>query len=184
MPSAWQKKEFVRQLRRGGVVAYPTEAVYGLGCDPLNLQAVLALQALKKRSLNKGLILIAADYSQLSAYVKELPGSILKKIQQPSEHAITWLLPVRDSVPSCLTGGRSTIAVRLVQHPLAKELCELAQTALVSTSANISGQNALRTAHHTRLKFAGKGVYTINGRVGSASKPSQIIDALSGKKLR
>jgi len=184
MPSAWQKREFVHQLRAGGLVAYPTEAVYGLGCDPLNRDAVLALQALKKRSQNKGLILIAADYSQLSAYVKKLPDNLLKKIQQPSEQAITWLLPAQDSVPRWLTGGRSTIAVRIVKHALAKELCELAQMPLVSTSANISGHQALSVAHHTRLKFAGQGVYTINGQVGKASQPSQIIDALSGKRLR
>ena len=184
MPSTWQKKEFVHQLRRGGLVAYPTEAVYGLGCDPLNSSAVHALLELKRRSQNKGLILIAADYSQLSTYVKTLPDSVLKKIQQPTKDAITWLLPAQDWVPSWLTGGRSTIAVRLVQHALAKELCQLAQMALVSSSANISGYNALTTGHHTRLKFVGKAVYTINGRVGTAAKPSQIIDALSGEKFR
>ena len=184
MPSAWQKRQFVRQLRAGGLVAYPTEAVYGLGCDPLNTAAVSALQALKRRSSNKGLILIAADFSQLKDYLQELPAELLKKIQQPSERATTWLLPAHESVPRGLTGGRSTIAVRLVKHALAKELCELAQMPLVSTSANISGYRALSTAHQTRLKFSQQGVYTINGQVGNANQPSQIIDALSGKQLR
>jgi len=165
-------------------VAYPTEAVFGLGCDPLNQQAVLNLLALKRRSWRKGLILIAADFSQLESYLEKLPASIIAKINAPTQQATTWLLPVKKSVPEWLTGEHETIAVRLVQHPLARELCSLAKMAIVSTSANFSGRAALKTAYKTRLDFKARGVFTIGSTAGGAEKPSRIIDPFSNKQLR
>jgi len=165
-------------------VAYPTEAVYGLGCDPLNEGAVLALQRLKRRSAKKGLILIAANLSQLDGYLGTLPDAVRHNMLAVSGRATTWVVPAKATVPRWLTGAYSTIAVRLVQHPLAKELCDLAQMPIVSTSANLSGHAASTCAYRTRLKFSSRGVYTINGRVGEASEPSQIINALTGEQLR
>lgn len=184
MPSGWQKRRFVEHLHQGELVAYPTEAVFGLGCDPLNQRAVLQLLALKRRSWRKGLILIAADFSQLEPYIEKLPASIIEKINAPSQQATTWLLPVKKSAPEWLTGEHETIAVRLVQHPLARELCSLAGTAIVSTSANFSGREPLKTAYKTRLNFKMKGVLTIGSKAGNAKKPSRIIDPFSNKQLR
>ena len=184
MPSAWQKRCFVEHLHAGGIVAYPTEAVFGLGCDPLNSEAVSQLLRLKRRARNKGLILIASDFSQIEPYLKPLSESVISMIYDQVQQPTTWLLPAKESVPKWLTGGHKTIAVRLVQHGLAKELCELVGMAIVSTSANISGCVSIRTAHQTRLKFSGKGVYTINGKVGKAKKPSRIIDPLLNKQIR
>ena len=184
MPSAWQKRCFVEQVHAGGLVAYPTESVFGLGCDPLNFEAVFRLLALKGRVKNKGLILIASDFSQVSAYLKPFSDAVFAKIGGLNQPPTTWLLPAKESVPKWLTGGHKTIAIRFVQHDLAKELCELAGTALVSTSANKSGYAPLKTAHKTRLKFFGKGVYIINGRVGKAKSPSRIIDPLQNKQIR
>jgi L-threonylcarbamoyladenylate synthase len=158
--------------------------VFGLGCDPLNSKAVLKLLDIKKRSVQKGLILIAADFSQLAPYIKDLPTSVISRIHDLNQQPTTWLLPVKDSVPQWLTGGNKKIAVRLVQHDLAKELCALAGTALVSTSANVTGCEPLKTAYQTRLKFHRKGVYIINARVGNAQQPSRIIDPLSNKQIR
>ena len=184
MPSAWQKRRFVEQLHKGGLVAYPTEAVFGLGCDPLNSEAVFSLLSLKRRMPEKGLILIASDFSQITPYIQAIPKSVIAKIHDVNQEPTTWLLPVNEVVPAWLTGDNQTIAIRLVQHGLAKELCELAGMAIVSTSANMPGCAPTRTAFKTRLKFATKNVYTINGRAGSASKPSRIIDALSNKQIR
>jgi len=184
VPSAWQKRRFVEQLHVGGLVAYPTEAVFGFGCDPLNAEAVFRLLALKGRAHNKGLILIASDLSQLSAYLKPLPESLISRICEQAPEPTTWLLPAKESVPTWLTGGSNKIAIRLIQHGLAKELCELAGMAIVSTSANKSGCAPIRTAYQTRLKFSSKNVYTINGRVGKAANPSRIIDPLLNKQLR
>jgi L-threonylcarbamoyladenylate synthase len=184
VPSAWQKRRFVESLYGGKVVAYPTESVFGLGCDPLNPMAVLDLLKLKKRGQHKGLILIASRFSQLSPFLKSLPESIKSRIHNGRQEPTTWLLPAKESVPTWLTGEHETLAVRLTQHPLAKELCELARTALVSTSANVAGCEPLKTAHQARLKFQALGVHVIGGRVGLAKKPSRIIDPFSNKQLR
>ncbi|MFT6623990.1 MAG: L-threonylcarbamoyladenylate synthase [Cycloclasticus sp.] len=184
MPSAWQKRRFVEHLHHGGMVAYPTEAVFGLGCNPLNQQAVFNLLALKRRSWRKGLILIAADFSQLEPYLEKLPASIIAKINAPSQQATTWLLPAKKDVPKWLTGANETIAVRLVQHPLARELCSLAKMAIVSTSANFSAREPLKTAYKTRLDFKVKGVFTIGSKAGGAENPSRIIDPFSNRQLR
>jgi len=184
MPSAWQKKRFVETLHGGGLVAYPTEAVFGLGCDPLNPHAVYKLLALKKRSVDKGLILIAADFSQLSSYLKPLSDVVMSKLHDVNQEPTTWLLPTLKNTPKWLTGGHETLAVRLIQHGLAKELCLLAGTAIVSTSANMSGQEPVKTAYQARMKFHNKGVHTINGSIGNAQKPSRIINPLLNKQIR
>lgn len=184
MPSAWQKKCFVNRLHAGGVVAYPTEAVFGLGCDPLNREAVNHLFDLKGRSQDKGLILIASKLSQLSLYIQPLSESLLSIINEQGEQPTTWLLPAKQGVPDWLTGGRDKIAIRLIRHALAKELCELADMAIVSTSANKSGCLPAKTANQTRLKFSKKDVYTINGQVGSSRSPSRIIDPVLNIQLR
>ncbi|PHS72948.1 MAG: tRNA threonylcarbamoyladenosine biosynthesis protein RimN [Cycloclasticus sp.] len=184
MPSTWQKRRFVEQLHRGGVVGYPTEAVFGLGCDPLNAKAVALLQALKGRSSDKGFILIASEFAQIKPYIKVLDDSVVAKILAITHEPTTWILPANEAVPTWLTADDKTIAIRLVQHGLAKELCDLAGMAITSTSANVSGSVPFKTAYQTRLKFSAKGVYTISGRVGKSSKPSRIIDPLLNKKLR
>ncbi|PCH84664.1 MAG: tRNA threonylcarbamoyladenosine biosynthesis protein RimN [Piscirickettsiaceae bacterium] len=184
MPSNWQKRRFVEHLYQGGVVAYPTEAVFGLGCDPLNAAAVGRLQTLKGRTQQKGFILIASNLTQLKPYIKPLNAAVKSAILNVDQEPTTWVLPANECVPEWLTADEKSIAVRLIQHGLAKSLCELAGMAIVSTSANVSGYAPFKTAYQTRLKFSPKGVYTINGRVGSAKKPSRIIDALLNKQLR
>jgi L-threonylcarbamoyladenylate synthase len=184
MPSGFQKKRLVEYLLQGELVAYPTEAVFGLGCDPLNVDAVTRLHALKRRAKGKGFILIASDINQIIPYVKPLPDSVLSKIYDLNQEPTTWLLPARETVPKYLTGGKNTIAIRLVQHGLAKELCALAGMAIVSTSANLSGALPLRDAYKTRIKFQQRGVFTISGCVGGSLAPSQIIDPFSNKRYR
>jgi len=184
MPSGVQKKRFVKCLQQGELVAYPTEAVFGLGCDPLNADAVARLHALKGRAKGKGFILIASDFYQIIPYIKPLPDSVLSKIYEPNQQPTTWLLPARETVPKYLTGGKSTIAIRLVKHGLAKELCALAGMAIVSTSANLSGSLPLRDAYKARIKFQQRGVFTISGCVGGGLEPSRIIDPFSNKRYR
>lgn len=179
-----QKERFVTQLRKGGLVAYPTEAVFGLGCDPLNEEAVNKLLALKERSWEKGLILIAASMGQLDGYIKRVPDHIISRILSPHDEAITWLLPAKESVPRWVRGTSQSIAVRLVQHPLARELCELAGGPLISTSANKTGQAPLISAEQVRVAFSAAGVFIIDGEVGSGKQTSQIIDPFSNKRFR
>lgn len=117
-----------RILRDGGVVAYPTEGVFGLGCLPDDDQAVARILRLKKRDPSMGLVLIAADDDQLQQWVAlpeglRVPGSSL-------EHPVTWVVPASSSVPASIRGKHTTVAVRITAHPVAATLCRAAQSAL------------------------------------------------------
>jgi len=184
MPSNWQKRQFVEKLYSGGVIAYPTEAVFGLGCHPLDPMAVANLLSIKKRSWQKGLILIGANFSQFTPFLSPISAELYKEIHSPQKRPTTWLLPANEDCPGWLTGKYKSLAVRLVDHALAREMCVLSDTAIVSTSANISGQSAIKTAWKARLKFNLQDVLVLNGRVGNCYQPSQIIDPFKGERLR
>jgi L-threonylcarbamoyladenylate synthase len=173
-----------RVVRRGGVIAYPTEAVFGLGCLPEDRAAVMRLLRIKRRSWRKGLILIAADFTQLEPYV-ELPaepkrGAVLAT--WPGPH--TWVLDARRGTPPWISGGRAGVAVRVTAHPLARELCRLAGSALVSTSANVSRRPPQRSLIRLRRDFGRAVDYILAGPLGDEPRPTRIRDARSGSVLR
>lgn len=172
-----------RHLQRGGVIAYPTESCYGLGCDPRNPRAVRRVLALKKRSPAKGLILIAAHPRQLRPYVAKLSPALTDRMRSrwPGPH--TWLVPASRNCPAVLRGAHDTVAVRVTAHPTASELCRAADMALVSTSANLSGGKPAKTAGECRRLF-GKRVLVIPGPIGARRRPSTIQDLLSGNIIR
>ena len=154
--SSQRIKEAVESLQQGGVIAYPTEAVYGLGCDPTNNAAIERLLSIKQRRWEKGLILIAADFKQLQPYLLEVDKSLQEKILS------TW--------PT--------------NHPLAVALCREFGAPLVSTSANLSGKSATRTAEEVHLQLGDKVDYVLEGEIGGSGRPSEIRDALTGKIVR
>lgn len=168
-------------LRHGGVIAYATESCFGLGCDPRNRAAVQRILRLKGRPQAKGLILIASDLAQLRPYLARLPPELDLGLYWPGP--TTLLLPTRHRCPRWLTGRHSTIAVRLTAHPDARQVCSAAGMALVSTSANRSGQRALRTAAACRALF-GAQVRVLPGRVGRRRRPSTVLNPLSGALVR
>jgi len=170
-------------LKAGGVIAYPTESCYGLGCDPHNRRAVQKILMLKKRPQAKGLILIASRFQQLRPFITPLSSEQLARALSvwPGPH--TWLMPARHSCPPWLTGKHASIAVRITAHPDCIRLCENVGMALVSTSANISGGKALRSARGCHQLF-GNRVKVIPGNSGGQPKPSTIQDFVSGKAIR
>lgn len=173
----------VRVLRAGGVIAYPTEAVWGLGCDPLQGAAVARLLQLKARSPARGLILIAADFEQLHPYV--IPTEAMLARALPSwPGPVTWLMPARRDVPDWLTGAHDTLAVRITAHPPAAALCAAFGGALVSTSANRSGRAPARSRLAVQRAFGNALDYVLPGPLGGHAKPSTIRDARSGRTLR
>jgi L-threonylcarbamoyladenylate synthase len=182
--NSWKLREAARCFNRGGLIAYPTEAVYGLGCDPLNQQAMEALLALKQRPVEKGVILIAAHFEQLTPFIKPLDASLMAPILASWPGPNTWLLPAADNLPFWLTGIHRTLAVRVTAHPLASALCQACDSPLVSTSANRSGQHPAKSALQVQQRL-GFGVdCIINGPLGNNQKPSTIRDALSGRVIR
>lgn len=182
--SRWWLSEAARVVRAGGVIAYPTEAVYGLGCDPFDEIAVLRLLALKRRPVEKGLILIASHFGQLAGLTGELPAQRLREVRATWPGPTTWLLPARPDTPSWLRGTHTSLAVRVTAHPLAAELCERLGTALVSTSANRAGQPPCSTPFDVRRAFKDEIDLIVPGATGGRSAPSEIRDAVSGRVLR
>ena len=170
-------------LRRGGLIAYPTESCYGLGCDPDNRAAVLRLLRLKQRPQRKGLILIAAHYRQVARYLQPLTSDEQARLKSDGAQAITYLMPVRHSAPRWLRGNHETLAVRLTAHLFAMQLCRSADSALISTSANRSGQRPTRTYAQCQRLF-GRKVWVLPGRVGKRKKPSTIRAWADGKIIR
>ena len=177
MPSIAAIKQ---HLARGGVIAYPTESCYGLGCDPYQPTAVERILRLKGRPRHKGLILIAASSGQLQPYVH------LPPVEQTVPYwpgPFTLILPARPRAGRWLTGRHKGLAVRVTAHAGASRLCRELGMALVSTSANRSGFKALKTAQACRRQF-GEQVMVLPGRIGNSKNPSTIIHFASGKVLR
>lgn len=170
-------------IKAGGIIAYPTEAVYGLGCDPLNETAVLNLLALKQRPVKKGLILIAADFSQLAPFLV-YDDELLSQVLPTWPGAVTWIMPTQAWVPRWLTGEHQSLAVRVTSHPLAKALCEQFNSPLVSTSANPSTKKPALNALQVRHYFTPQQVSIIKGATGGNKTTSAIYDAKTGTRLR
>lgn len=175
------------RLREGCVAAYPTEAVWGLGCDPWNRTAVAQVLALKGRAVGKGLILIAAHGATLEPYLEGLSGEDRNRMAVTWPGPVTWLVPDNGVAPPWITGGRATLAVRVTAHPVAAALCRAFGGALVSTSANPQGRPAATTAAKVRSYFGrrgGRGLIYAPGRIGTARRPSEIRDLRTGAVVR
>ncbi|HEB92505.1 MAG TPA: threonylcarbamoyl-AMP synthase [Gammaproteobacteria bacterium] len=180
----WQLRQAARVIHAGGLIAYPTEAVYGLGCDPLNAAAVLRLLSLKRRSMDKGLILIAADFSQLSPFLLPLNSDDEATLHTTWPGPVTWLLPARPETPRWLRGSHDTLAVRITDHPQAAALCRQLGHPLISTSANRSGQTPARSSLAVRRQLGPALELIISGPLGNQTRPTPIRDLASGRILR
>lgn len=175
----------IEALKNQQVIAYPTEAVFGLGCDPDSEPAVKKLLVLKQRPWEKGLILIAADYAQLAPYIDD---SVLSAQQRAAIFAswpgpVTWVIPAKRQTSRFLTGHFNSLAVRVSDHPLVQQLCRQFGKPLVSTSANLSGQEPCRSVAEVKWQF-GESFLVLAGNVGGRLNPSEIRDALTGEQIR
>lgn len=183
-PSHWQISRAARCIRTGGIVAYPTEAVFGLGCDPANPYAVLQLLAIKQRRIEKGLILVASSMQQLQPWVTPLNRRQTRRLEASWPGPHTWLLPAADHCPDWLTGGRDTLAVRVSAHPVVQQLCNAAGRAIISTSANRHGKRPARSLLEIRLRFATGIDYYLPGALGGLKQPTRIRDLETGRVIR
>lgn len=183
-PPAFQIAAAVATLHRGGLIAYPTEAVWGLGCDPTNEAAVRRLLELKLRDVGKGLILIASDVSQLDWLLFDLDEASRARLDQSWPGANTWLVPHKNRVPSWIHGDHDTVAVRVSDHCVVRDLCDCWGGALVSTSANRSGDVPATQRFQVLRYFGDQLDYVVPGSVGRAKKPSLIRDLVSDQIIR
>lgn len=171
-------------LRQGAVVAYPTEAVWGLGCDPLNNAAVQRLLDLKGRSQSKGLILIADNISALQPFLRNIEPDQLNLLKNGWPGPRTWLVPDNGVAPEWITGGSGLLALRVTAHPVAAALCRVFGGPLVSTSANPQGLPPAANALKVRCYFKGQLDAIAAGSVGQEKKPTEIRELQTGRIVR
>ena len=183
-PSAHHLQAAVSALRLGGVIACPTEAVWGLSCDPDDEEAVAHLLALKGRPVAKGLILVAAREEHIGFLLSGLSAAHRQTLSESWPGPATWLIPHRERVPGWICGAHSTVAVRVSSHPAVSELCAAWGGPLVSTSANPAGALPAREAYQVRRYFGDNLDYLLPGRVGNALRPTGIRDLFSGQIIR
>lgn len=174
----------VRAIQRGGVIAYPTEAVWGLGCNPFSEPAVARLCQLKLRNPSKGLILVAADEAQLSQLLAPLPSQLRKRISKSWPGPVTWVVPASGLVPGWITGRHDSVAVRVSAHPVIAALCRRFEAPIVSTSANPAGRAPAGSSLQVRRYFGDRIDFFVPGRTGGQKNPTRIHDALSGLVIR
>ncbi|MFQ2315086.1 Sua5/YciO/YrdC/YwlC family protein [Aeromonas dhakensis] len=182
-------KEFelaVAALQHDGVIAYATEAVFGLGCDPDSEAAVQRLLAIKQRPVEKGLILIAAELAQLQDYIDldQLTSEQLARVEASWPGPFTWIMPARPDTPAWLTGQFDTLAVRVTAHSQVQALCRAFGKPLVSTSANLTGEEPARRLADIGELLASQLAYILPGEVGGQANPSEIKDARTGAVIR
>jgi L-threonylcarbamoyladenylate synthase len=177
----------VAALHAGQVIAYPTEAVWGLGCDPWDESAVLALLRLKQRPVAKGVILIAADLGQVAPFLEQLTveqrNKVIASWSVDVEQASTWLVPLTADTPKWISGEHAKVAIRVTKHQQTQALCCAFGRPIVSTSANPSSAPSATDAAMVRTYF-GDQVFVLEGATSGATQPSVIRDVVTGEVLR
>ena len=176
----------LQALQQGEVIAYPTEGVFGVGCDPDNPQAIQKLLELKQRPVEKGLILIAASYEQLLPYIDEsqLTEEQLTTVKATWPGPVTWIMPTSAKVTDWVSGQFDSIAVRVTDHPLVQRMCNEFGKPLTSTSANLTGEPPCMTTEEVQQQLGQYLVSILEGHTGGREKPSEIRDAKTSKILR
>ena len=192
-PGRWQLTKALSALDNGEVIAYPTEGVWGLGCDPFNADAVNRLLAIKHRSMDKGLILVAANLNQISPLLHllsdEQHSRLIQSVNETATSRLTsrpttWLIPSNNLIPRWITGAHSTVAVRISKHPTVAALCQAYGGMIVSTSANPSKQRPALTQLAARHYFSKQVNVYLTGKVNCAGEASEIRDLVTGDILR
>ena len=183
MYSNWRTQRMAQVVRDGGVIAYPTEAVWGLGCDPWNADAVYRLLAIKARPVEKGMIVVAGDIHQFDFLLEDLPEAWQDKLAASWPGPNTWLVPHQGRLPEWVTGEHDTVALRVTDHPLVRELCRYTGP-LISTSANPAGRPAARSRLRVEQYFRGELDGVLGGALGGRRNPSLIRDLRTGETVR
>lgn len=180
--SSTELEDAVQCIQAGGVLAYPTEAVWGLGCDPQNETAIQRILELKQRPWQKGLVVVAASFEQIQPWLQPLTSEQLAQVQATWPGSVSWVLPCKPSVSKWLRGEHKSLAVRVSAHPLVRDLCQ--QTGpLVSTSANPAGLEPARSLQEVQQYFKDNLDCILAGALGGNAQPSE-IRTLDGQRLR
>ena len=180
---SWRAQHMARLIKAGGVIAYPTEAVWGLGCDPWNADAVFRLLQLKQGLGSQGMILLADCIHQFDFLLEGFPQSWMYRLASSWPGPNTWLVPHRNRLPEWITGEHDTVALRVTAHPLVREVCALTGP-IISTSANPAGRPAARSRLRVEQYFEGCLDAVAGGALGGRRHPSLIRELSSGRVVR
>ncbi len=184
-PSAPEEYEDISNaIVKGKIVAYPTESVFGIGCDPENEKSINKIIEIKNRSKQKGLIIIADEVKKLSKFIhKDYLDLFIKKSDIESKPT-TWIVPSPKHVLNLVKGEDSSVALRITQHPIASRICKYSNKAIISTSANISSKTPAKNSNEILMQFGEEIDIIVDGRVGDSIKPTQIVDLITNKVIR
>ncbi|WP_445158484.1 L-threonylcarbamoyladenylate synthase [Halomonas sp. E14] len=174
----------VAALRAGGVIAYPTEGVWGLGCDPDNDEAVARLLRLKERDPAKGLILVAATIEQFAPWLEGLPPELHAPLVASWPGPNTWLVPDNGRTHALVRGAHDCVALRVSAHAGVAALCQAYGGPVVSTSANKASEPSAMSAAEVREIFGDELDAILAGELGGLDRPSTIRDLRTGQVLR
>ncbi|MCV6613222.1 MAG: Sua5/YciO/YrdC/YwlC family protein [Amphritea sp.] len=181
----WHIRQAAQAMHQGGVIAYPTEAVWGLGCDPFNESAVQHLLNIKRRPMHKGLILVASSVQQVKPLLDNLALEDYQRVTASWPGPVTWILPDPDDlIPYWVKGNHSSVAVRVSDHSLVKSLCDEFGSMIVSTSANYSDRHPARDKLKVSIHFKDKVAAIVPGELGLLAKPTQIFRLDSDTPVR
>ena len=173
----------IKLLSDGGVIGYPTEAVFGLGCDPWNEKAVVKISNIKNRNSKKPFLLVASSINQLTNLVDI--NIITEKAKSTWPGHTTWLIPAKKDVPCWLTDkDTGLIGIRISDHPVINRICDKLQSPIISTSANISGDKNIKDQKVFISEFQNKVDYLIEGNIGNYCNPSIIINMITNESIR
>jgi L-threonylcarbamoyladenylate synthase len=175
-------QQAVTSLETGGVIAYPTEGVWGLGCVWTDEAAIKEILRLKQRPLEKGMIVLCSQLSDIESFLLPLTPQNIAQIRKNYPHPVTWILPCKLSVSESVRGQHHSIAVRFSRHPQVKALCDEVGP-IISTSANPTGEAAAMTIDEVRRYFQDQLSFILPGKLGGYSKPSE-IRTLDGQRVR
>ena len=179
-----QCEKFIKAANLGSIFAYPTEAVFGLGCNINNKNSIIKILTIKKRDSSKGLIVISDSIDKISDLIDSKYHKMLDESNMNTGIPTTWLCPASDKALNVITGSTGKIALRITKHPVAYEICRALNYPIVSTSANLAGKKPLTNEQEVVESFEGDIDYVIKGEVDITKSPSRIVDLLSKKVLR
>jgi L-threonylcarbamoyladenylate synthase len=131
-------------LQQGGIILYPTDTIWGIGCDATNTEAVKKIFALKQRDEAKSVIILLDTENKLESYVKEVPAIAYELIEY-AENPLTLILPDAKNLSPAVVNADGTVGIRVAKHPFCQQLIQRFRKPIVSTSANISGQPSPQT---------------------------------------
>lgn len=163
-------------IRKGGLVAIPTETVYGLGANGLDEKAVLKIFEAKGRPQDNPLILHVAEPEEMERFCHDIPASAYTLAEKFWPGPLTMVLPVRDIVPKRTTAGLATVAVRCPDNAVTRKIIALAGVPIAAPSANLSGKPSTTTAEHVRHDHDGKIDAIVDGGPCRVGVESTIVD--------